>query len=361
MPGHGFERFEIDDPVWNDLPLPDGAREQWGGDPLERWRAARAIAGVLRREGVHQGAPYTAWCDGPTVFVSFLPGVGPGRPGQVTLEIEPIGRRFGVRARWSSPDPVWGPVPFDEFHRTVANLMVDRDGCDVDREAVLLALEHRGAHLAVPVTPDAGRVERLCGWLPTPQTIDTRGWDRHPRLEIAGFGYVAPLYHRPTECAFWHIVFQGRWSNAAHDEFVGSLRTLLPDRVAVRQIAFGCITADVLLAHGPGRQGLLRVDRRTSAAVGRACAVQWGPPMLPPPSAGIVAPPARAAQFAFNRMMQDLGDDENPRVDTVGVGPWAYLSSVDPAGEQLVAAVRHWPLGEDAATIRQFVERHQRD
>jgi hypothetical protein len=162
------------------------------------------------------------------------------------------------------------------------------------------------------------------------------GWDRHPELELAGFGYSNFLLHTATGGGVLHVIVQGRWRTEAIIALREALQVMLPGRVSQHFVRFGCLRVDVFLGTVPTANGSgisrAAIDR-TCAAVARAIAADELYSLPAPDSAWSVPTPNSADASVFAALLDTLGDAENP--DSVkpidDPAPWHPLRDVAPS------------------------------
>ena len=328
----------------SDCQLVNRCEELVDGSPALRWQLARELSGAWRKPSDGKlGPAYTTWREGGTYYLSFLPGLGQSGLGQRTYEfvtsVNPCSLR--VQAIWQSPEPIWARVPFDEFHNGVQGLIADRSGCDLDREAVILICQQRGGTFDFPIGPPETGPETLCEWIAaSPVSRTDLGWDRHPELELAGFGYSNFLLHSATGGAVLHVIVQGRWRTEAISALRETLQVMLPGRVSQVFVRFGCLRVDVFLGTVPAADGsgiipatLRAAIDRTCAAVARAIAADELYSLPAPDPAWSVPTPNSADAGVFAAVLDTLGDAENP--DSVRPidepAPWHPLRDIAPS------------------------------
>jgi hypothetical protein len=183
------------------------------------------------------------------------------------------------------------------------------------------------------------------------------GWDRHPELELAGFGYSDFLLHTATGGAVLQVVVQGRWRTGAISALRETLEVMLPGRVSQVFVRFGCLRVDVFLGtvsrYGSGISlaTLRAAIDRTCAAMARAIAADELYSLPAPDPAWSVPTPNSAEAGVFAAVLDSLGDAENP--DSIKPidepAPWHPLRDVAPSD-----AYHEWGRGLETSARRRL-------
>jgi hypothetical protein len=358
----GFVRQPVEPEVIGDAELVRRCGELLVGSPVERWQLGREMAAAVRRASDRRlGPAYTSWRDGDTIYLSCLPSVGFYGLDQGTYEFVTSTDRSSLRlqAVWQSSDPIWTRVSYEEFHARVNGLIADRSGCDLDREAVILICGTRGGRFGFPVGPAANGPEPLCEWLSAPQVRRTDlGWDRHPELEYAGFGYSGFVQHPRTGQVVLHCIVQGRWRTEAITDLRDALELMLPGRVSLLFVRFGCLRVQVLLGDHTSRERALQL---TCAAVGRAIVTDDFHSLPSPDPACSMSPPTQDEARVFATFLDAMGDAENPdesRLRNHEAGGWELLRDV--SGSVPYDEWGSWRAHRTEASLAYYVSRLER-
>jgi hypothetical protein len=355
-------RQPVEPEVIGDPELVRHCRELLEGSPAERWRLGKELATALQRASDRRlGPAYTAWRDTDTIYLSCLPSVGFYGLGHDTYEFVTSSDRSSLRlqAVWYSTDPIWARVPYEEFHARVHGLIADRSGCDLDREAVILICRTRGGSFDFPVGPAANGPETLCEWLTAPPVSRTDlAWDRHPELVYAGFGYSGFLQHLGTGQVVLHVIVQGRWRTEAITDLRDALELMVPGRVSLFFVRFGCLRVEVLLGDHASRRRALHL---TCAAIARAIATDDFYSLPSPDPAHSMSPPRPDEERLFATFLDGIGDVENPdefSLRNQESREWERLgdvSATDPYDEWF-----SWQAHRTEASLAYYVSRLER-